>query len=204
VQVLEDRERIARNLHDTVIQRLFAVGMMLQAHAGGEGPVATERLVQAIDEIDETIREIRSSIFALEAHQRSGLRAEILTMVQEIGEGAGIDARVRFDGPVDAAVPPAVVPHLLAVIREAVTNVARHARATIVDVQVDCTDGLAVRVTDDGVGIPATRTRDSGLANLARRARDLDGQLVVAPAPEGGTVLCWTVPAPDEDEDQEG
>ena len=102
---LEDRERIARNLHDTVIQRLFAVGMMLQAIA----PSATrsgdrDRLMQAVDEIDATIREIRSSIFALEAHQHTGLRSELLDLVHETAERAGLKSGVGFDGPIDAGI----------------------------------------------------------------------------------------------------
>lgn len=196
VQVLEDRERIARNLHDTVIQRLFGVGMMLQAHAasGQCAPEPSERLVQAIDEIDETIREIRASIFALEAHQREGLRAEILTMVQEIGDRADLDTHVRFDGPLDAAVPATLVPHLLAVVREAMSNVVRHAHARTVDVCVACTSELTVIVEDDGVGIPEPRPRESGLANLAHRAHALGGAVEVSRGAEGGTTLRWSVP----------
>jgi signal transduction histidine kinase len=201
VRVLEDRERIARNLHDTVIQRLFAVGMMLQATAarGGRDEAGTSALMQAIDEIDETIREIRSSIFALEAHQREGLRAEILTMVHGIGDRAELDAHVRFDGPVDAAIAPALVPQVLAVVREAVSNVARHAEARTVDVHVDCTTGVAVTVRDDGIGIPEPRPRDSGLSNLARRAEDLGGVLEIEAAPGGGTMLRWAVPSRGEE-----
>ncbi len=205
VRVLEDRERIARNLHDTVIQRLFAVGMMLQATAArGEpdGP-RTGALVQAIDEIDETIREIRSSIFALEAHQRQGLRAEILTMVHGVADDAGLDAHVRFEGPVDAGIPPTVVPHVLAVIREAVSNVVRHADAKAVDVLVDCNRGVRVEVRDDGTGLPEVRDRDSGLGNLAWRAEELRGTLALDPAPGGGTVLRWSVPG-GEEEDGDG
>ena len=196
LRVLEDRERIARNLHDTVIQRLFAVGMMLQATASGSsaGGASPDALVQAIDEIDETIREIRSSIFALEAHQREGLRAEILTTVHGIADRAGLDAHVRFDGPVDAAIDPRTVPHVLAVVREAVSNVARHADARAVTVTVSCGDRLMVEVRDDGIGLPDDRERDSGLANLARRAEMLGGELEARGAPGEGTVLRWSVP----------
>ncbi len=192
---LEDRERIARNLHDTVIQRLFAVGMMLQAIAPTAGREADRaRLVQAVDEIDETIREIRTSIFALEVHQHRGLRADILELVQAVADRADLEPHITFDGAIDAGVPPEVVPDLFAVLREALSNTVRHAGAKTVEVHVDSTDGVELRVTDDGVGVSADERRRSGLANLARRAEALGGTFEVGCAPSGGTVLVWRVP----------
>jgi signal transduction histidine kinase len=193
---LEDRERIARNLHDTVIQRLFAVGMMLQAIA----PSATResdkaRLVQAVDEIDETIREIRTSIFALEAHQRPGLRSEILDLVHEIAARAGLEPHVTFDGTIDAGIDPEIVPDLLAVLRETLSNVARHANARNVDVHLSSVDGVDLRVADDGDGLPDEIERRSGLANLAQRAQAHRGDFRIEARPEGGTICVWHIPA---------
>jgi signal transduction histidine kinase len=193
---LEDRERIARNLHDTVIQRLFAVGMMLQAIARSAVPdTGRARLLQAVDEIDETIREIRTSIFALEAHQHRGLRVEVLELVHEVADRSGLQAHVDFDGPIDAGIPAALIPDLLAVLREALSNVARHARATNVSVILTSTEGIELRVVDDGVGMPEELERQSGLVNLARRAEVHGGALDVDSTPGTGTTLRWRVPA---------
>ncbi len=192
---LEDRERIARNLHDTVIQRLFAVGMMLQSIT----PNATrdadrDRLVRAVDEIDETIREIRTSIFALELHQHSGLRAEVHELVHDVVDRAGLDARITFEGTIDAGIAPEVVPDLLAVLREALSNTVRHAQATMVDVRLASGDDVELRVSDDGIGLPDDLRRRSGLANLAQRAEALGGEFRVEPSPSGGTKVSWRVP----------
>jgi signal transduction histidine kinase len=192
---LEDRERIARNLHDTVIQRLFAVGMMLQAIAPSATREADQaRLVQAVDEIDETIREIRTSIFALEAHQHRGLRAEILDLVHEFADRAELEPHVSFDGPIDAGIDAEVVPDLLAVLRESLSNVARHAHATSVEIVVSSTDGIELRVSDDGVGIDPDVQRRSGLANLAHRAEARGGEFRVEPRTGGGTTCVWRIP----------
>jgi signal transduction histidine kinase len=193
---LEDRERIARNLHDTVIQRLFAVGMMLQAIA----PSATResdkaRLVQAVDEIDETIREIRTSIFALEAHQRPGLRSEILDLVNEIADRGGLEPHVAFDGAIDAGIDPEIMPDLLAVLRETLSNVVRHANARNVNVHLSSVDGIELRVADDGDGLPDHIERRSGLANLAQRAESRHGDFRIERGREGGTICTWRVPA---------
>jgi signal transduction histidine kinase len=197
---LEDRERIARNLHDTVIQRLFAVGMMLQAIApDATKPSDRERLMQAVDEIDTTIREIRSSIFALEAHQHTGLRSQILAVVKETSERAGLKANVSFDGPIDAVVDSDLAGDVLAVLREALSNVARHADASSVGVRVDARDGIEVTVADDGRGIETHPARRSGLANLARRAEAHGGAFVVDAQPAGGTLLQWSAPRSTDD-----
>ena len=190
-----DRDRIARDLHDLVIQRLFAAGLGLQGVAQlSPDPQVATRVNKAVDDLDATIREIRNTIFALESGAgASGLRAELLRLTAGAGEGLGFDPIVRFDGPVDARVPSDVVPQVLAVVREALSNATRHAHASRVDLDVRVDDHLLVLVTDDGVGL-GEGTRRSGLANLRRRAEALGGTLVVSSPPEGGTRLSWKVP----------
>ncbi len=196
--VLEDRERIARDLHDTVIQRLFASGMGLRAAERlTERPEVAARIRQAIDDLDVTIRDIRSTIFALESGDRrgGGLRADVLALVAESGPAVGHEPRVRFDGPVDAAVPDGIADHLVSTLREALTNVAKHAGASEVVVEVEVGDDVVLRVEDDGVGIDPSRSgRGWGLRNMADRARALGGGLVLTEAPNGGTLLEWRVP----------
>ncbi len=196
--VISERERIARDLHDTVIQRLFATGMGLQSLIGRlPNPDSRDRLQLAVDELDETIREIRSSIFALEARSSgASLRARILDLASESAEGLGFEPRVRFAGPVDAAVSPAVADELLKTLREALSNVARHARARSVDVQVASgSDGVTLRVTDDGEGLPEKRSRGHGLDNMRARAEALRGSFAITNRRDGGTALTWKVPA---------
>ena len=194
LQMLEDRERIGRNLHDTVIQRLFAVGMQLQAGLAGDASQQRGRVEKAIDEIDATIKEIRTSIFALSTPPAQGLRHEILTLVDGYAERAGIEAHVVFDGPVDTAITPTTAKEVLAVTREAVSNVVRHANATRVDVTIGVADDrLDVCIADDGDGIDPAQTRRSGLANLTRRAEELSGSCTVATS-SAGTAITWRVP----------
>ena len=195
IRTLEDRERIGRNLHDTVIQRLFAVGMQLQGTLMADPASHRERIGQAIDEIDTTIKEIRTSIFLLSTPPAHGVRQEVTSIVDGYAERAGWLARVGFDGPVDSAIPDALVQHVEAVIREAVSNIARHANAHRVDVTVDVGPDIVVVVADDGDGIPADQTRRSGLANLERRAEELGGRFTVETGSDG-TRLTWTVPLP--------
>ena len=174
--VLGERERIARDLHDTVIQRIFATGMGLQGLVGRlEGSEAGERLQQAVDELDETIREIRGTIFALEARDSSGsLRARILELASEAAEGLGFEPRVHLEGPLDAAVSGSVAEELLKTLREALSNVARHARATSVEVQVTSgSGGVTLRVTDNGVGLASDLGKGHGLENMRARAEAL-------------------------------
>jgi signal transduction histidine kinase len=194
VRLLEDRERIGRNLHDTVVQRLFAVGMLLQATlakgAGADGP----RLTKAIDEIDATIKEIRTSIFTLSNPRGTGLRHEILSLVDDYAERCGFEGHVGFEGPVDAAIPPEVARQLVPVVREALSNVARHARAREVSVGLEVGEGITLRVVDDGVGLAGAPPHRSGLANLADRAAALGGTCTLRATPGGGTTLVWHVP----------
>ncbi len=196
VVLLEDRERIARDLHDKVIQRLFATGMALQA---------TERLVvkpdvglriqQAVDELDETIREIRATIFALQTPVRNSLRREVLARTTEAGEILGFEPTVRFEGPVDSVVPEAVGGELLTVLQEALSNAVRHARARRIDVTLAVGADVLLRVADDGVGFePPQVVRGHGLRNMRLRAEALGGGFDVEARREGGTVAEWHVP----------
>lgn len=198
--VVEDRERIARDLHDTVIQRLFATGMALQAtgRLAADRPDLADRLDRSVEDLDVTIREIRSSIFALQEPQRGGggLRGDAAALSRDAAASLGFQPRVRFDGPVDAAVSEGIADHLLATLREALANVARHAQATRVDVHVEAGDDLLLRVADDGVGI-SERPGPSGqgLKNMAARADALGGTLELHDGFDGrGTELVWRVP----------
>jgi signal transduction histidine kinase len=202
VAVLEDRDRIARDLHDAVIQRLFAVGLSLQgAVRSAAGSPVVERVQQAIDDIDDTIRQIRSSIFELSAGPATkALRAGVLAVVGELRPAMGFEVSVVFDGPLDAAVPPEVAEHVLYSVREALTNVARHARASKASVHLGVADGMCrLTVADDGQGVAAAEGGESrggglGMGNLRRRAEKLGGEMAVSDGPGGGTVLEWQVP----------
>ena len=195
--VLQDRDRIARDLHDLVIQRLYATGMSLQgAMPLIARPEAVERVSSAVDALDETIREIRSAIFSLQDRgdaKQHGLRARILDVVGEMTDALGFAPSLRLVGPLDDRVPADVAEHLLSALREALSNAARHAAASWVDVTVETGSELVLRVIDDGSGI-GPGTRRSGLANLAERAESLGGRLQVGTAEGGGTELDWRVP----------
>ena len=196
-----DRDRIGRDLHDLAIQRLFATSMSLQgAYKITAKPEVARRVVQAVADLDETIRVIRSTIFSLNAHemdQDSGsVRAEVIVICEQATAALGFPPAVRFAGPVDTLVGEPIAEHLLAVLREALSNAARHAGASKVDVDV-AADGarITLTVTDDGAGIPGGGRR-SGLANLRERAEQLGGAFSTAPRAGGGTVLAWAVPVP--------
>jgi signal transduction histidine kinase len=199
VTLLEDRERIARDLHDTVIQRLFATGLALQgAQRLVERPEVGERIQQAVDDLDITVRQIRSAIFELDTRRLPGrsLRRDVLDLASESARALGFEPTVRFDGPVDAAVPDPVAEHLLAVLREALANVARHAHATGVTVEVAAGQTLVLRVVDDGRGGASGATAaGSGVRNMLQRAGALGGTCEIGPAPGGtGTEVRWSVP----------
>ena len=194
--VLEDRDRIARDLHDLVIQRLFATGLQLQGTTRLTGkPQVRERIEAAVDDLDATIRDVRASIFAL--HRRPGegdLRGLIADLVADSSRGLGYVPALVVEGPIEHAVPDDVRSHLLAVLQEALSNAARHAQATRVDVRIAVSDGwLVTSVRDDGVGLPAER-RESGLANLRQRALECGGALAVTAPEGGGTLLTWQAP----------
>ena len=197
LSVYADRDRIGRDLHDLVIQRLFATGMQLESavplitHA-----VAQSRVRQAVDDLDETIREIRTTIYALghdEIEQATSLRVRLLEVLDSAEPSLGFAATVRLSGLLDTRVPRDVGDHLLSVLREALSNAARHASATRVDVDVDAHDDLTLRVLDDGVGLPVGGRR-SGLHNLAERAALLGGSFTATRGAAGGSELLWTIP----------
>lgn len=198
--LVEDRERIARDLHDTVIQRLFATGMSLQGAARlipSDPGSARERVEAAVDDLDVTVRHIRTAIFELE-HERmddGSLRGDVLGLVRAAATSLGFEPRVLLDGPVDAGVDNHVAAELLATLREALSNVSRHASATRVEVELHVKDDVCLRVIDDGVGPPGADTpRGSGLLNMAARAERLGGTLDLKPGEGSGTVLEWRTP----------
>ena len=202
VAVLKDRDRIARDLHDLAIQRLFATGMTLQS-AGRfiEHPEASERVVRAVDDLDETIKIIRSTIFGLRSREGvagAGLRARVVRVAGEAAPVLGFAPSVRMEGLVDTQVPREIADHVVAVLSEALTNIARHARADRADVALTA-DSRQVRLTvgDNGVGIPEGGRR-SGLRNMVERARHLGGDLELSSPEGGGTTLAWCVPLPAE------
>jgi len=204
LSVLEDRDRIARDLHDLVIQRLYATGMSLEGTVPMTNrPEIADRIRHAVDAMDDTIKDIRATIFALQARGRSGeprLRADIVALVDEMTESLGFAPALRLGSGLDSRATAELSEHLLAVLREALSNAARHSGATRVDVVVD-TDAagtLTVLVRDNGSGIPEGETRRSGLANMRDRAEKLGGSLRLAPAEGGGTELEWRVPVPAE------
>jgi len=195
--VLEDRERIARDLHDTVIQRLFATGLGLQAVTRITGkPEVADRIQQAVDELDTTIRDIRGVIFALQAHERGqqGVRLHVLSLVTEMKEALGFEPRIHFDGPVDAAISDVLAGDLLAVLRELLSNVAHHSGATSADIYLLAGSEIILRVEDDGRGPGVAREGGRGLRNLEARARAHGGSFALAPKEWRGSLAEWGVP----------
>ncbi|PQM46913.1 Redox sensor histidine kinase response regulator DevS [Mycobacterium talmoniae] len=194
LDVLTDRDRIARDLHDHVIQRLFAVGLSLQGTVGrARDPQLQQRLSDAVDDLQAVIGEIRSTIFDLHgaASGITRLRQRIDDVIAQFG-GSGLRTTVQFVGPL-SVVDAGLADHAEAVVREAVSNAVRHAHASAVTVQIKVEDDLCIEVTDNGCGIPAQVT-GSGLTNLRRRAEQAGGAFVTETAPGGGTVLRWSAP----------
>ncbi|MFJ5260610.1 GAF domain-containing protein [Streptomyces sp. NPDC088387] len=205
--VFEDRDRIARDLHDLVIQRLFATGMMLEgAQRRSVVPEVRDGVGKAVDELDVTIQEIRTAIFALQqspAEVPSGLRTRVLREINTAAVPLGFKPTHRFVGPVDALVGDGTGQNLVAALREALSNAFRHAGAARIDVVVDATvtlpdgqQGVRLTVADDGVGIPEGGRR-SGLRNLKRRAESLGGDSWYGAGlgdDGGGTSVVWQAP----------
>jgi signal transduction histidine kinase len=201
VSVLADRDRIGRELHDTVVQRLFAVGLAMHGTMRlASNPEVTARLEQHVDDLDSTIREIRTAIFELETARssRPSLRREVLDLVAQSSRVLGFEPTVRFAGPIDVLVQPKMAGHLLAVLREALSNVARHAGAAHVEVTVQADSDLLLEVTDDGRGTVQAPggSGGNGLRNMMNRAQELGGHATVAPGIDRGTRMQWIVPLP--------
>ncbi len=197
----EDRERIARDLHDTVIQRLFATGLSLQGTIGlveRDPGTAIERIETAIDGLDETVKKIRTSIFALESTRRThdAVRDRVLELCRDASGALGFEPRVTFDGPIDTAVDEALAEDLVATLQESLSNVAKHAKATSVRVLLQADgDTVTLQVTDDGAGPSADPSpAGRGLLNMAGRAERHRGSFMFAAAEDGGTVATWQVP----------
>ncbi|MGX9886769.1 sensor histidine kinase [Streptomyces sp. NPDC002276] len=207
--VYEDRDRIARDLHDLVVQRLFATGMMLEsARRDSLVPEVRQGVGNAVDELDITIQEIRTAIFALQqgpTEAPSGLRTRVLREINTAAVPLGFTPAHRFVGAVDTVVGDPTGKNLVAALREALSNAFRHAAATRIEVVVDATatlpdgrPGVRLTVVDDGVGIPEGGRR-SGLRNLKRRAESLGGDSWYGPGigdgkGGGGTTVVWQAP----------
>jgi signal transduction histidine kinase len=197
LDVYEDRDRIARDLHDHVIQRVFAAGLSLQSVGPRvQDPDTRRRIGEVIGQLDETVRDIRTTIFDLhnteDVDESPGLRRRVLDIVTETA-GPDLHPTVRTSGAVDNLVTGDLAADVEAVTREAVSNAARHSGAEHVTVTLDVTDEVVLEVSDDGRGI-SERTARSGLRNVEERAIRRGGGLVVEPVPDGGTRLRWWTP----------
>jgi signal transduction histidine kinase len=195
-----ERDRIARDLHDTVIQNLFATGLQLNAveRALQQGADVSQGLDDAIASIDRIVKEIRSTIFALSDDDRSvGPRSRLVGVIEEMSSVLGFTARMRFEGPVDTALEPSLIEQAVPVLRETLTNVAKHAKAGQVEVRVWVGEGrLDIEVVDDGVGLPAGLDRGGGfgLRNLTERAESLGGSARFESVQGRGARVLWSVP----------
>ena len=194
----EDRGRIARDLHDTVVQRVFATGMSLHSalRLVEASPEATDRIDEAIGELDKVVRDLRTTVFELQDAVGSGggIRHQLLQLGDELTNALGFRPSFEFEGPVDAHVTDAIGPHLLAAVGEALANVARYARSLTASVLVK-TDGrsLCALIDAEGIGPGSLRIGGHGLSNLARRANDLGGSSTLEPRPGGGCRLRWQI-----------
>jgi signal transduction histidine kinase len=199
VVMRDDHDRIARDLHDHVIQELFALGMGLSNLAAAV-PTHSAQIAAYADSLDDVIRAIRTTIFKLQPprHDQPGIMTQVLGVAAQHADQLGFAAQVRFNGALDVGVGPELAADILAVTREALSNVARHADASTVEITLDLTDGqITLQVSDNGRGLGES-TRSSGLANLTERAERNGGTLQLAKRPGGGTRLTWTAQsAPD-------
>jgi signal transduction histidine kinase len=198
LSVIDDRDRIARDLHDRVIQRVFAVGMSLQGAARlPERDQIVERVNKAVDDLDTTVTEIRTAIFELgESPLPGGLRRSAVELTKEMASSLGMRPEIIVEGPIDNAVPQHIADHLLAVLREALTNVGKHAQATRCTVTIVVADDVSLEVSDNGNGIrlPLAEGAGLGLVNLRSRAEKVGGDFEVQVNEEGGTRVVWRAP----------
>ncbi len=196
VLLLEDRARIARDLHDHVIQQIFAAGLVVQATASRlEGVADVTVLQDVVSHLDDAIKQIRVSIFQLQPPASAGLRSSVMDVVSEVRPGLGFDPTIDLDGPIDSVCGEDLSSDVTAVVREALTNVAKHAEARSAHLSLHATTSqLTVTISDDGHGMGPV-SRISGLDNMRRRAEDRAGSMVLAEVPDlGGTTIVWTVP----------
>jgi signal transduction histidine kinase len=196
--ILADRERIAHDLHDHVIQKLFAAGLDLQSTiARARSPEITDRLTRTLDDLQGTIDDIRTTIFKLQnpVTESGDLRQQIQNRIAELTEDREIATTLDISGAL-TVVPGELADHAEAVITEAVSNAVRHAGASQLTVRICADDQLTVEVVDDGCGIPQDNQRRSGLANMQRRAAQVGGDCSITAGPDGGTRVCWTAPLP--------
>ncbi|OBG83519.1 histidine kinase [Mycobacterium sp. E802] len=197
LDILADRDRIARDLHDHVIQRLFAVGLSLQGTIPrARSADVQQRLTATVDDLQAVIQDIRTAIFDLHNAQAgtTRLRQRLDAVIGQFAD-AGLHTEARFIGPL-SVVDAALADHAEAVVREAVSNAVRHSGATELTVRVEVADDLSIEVSDNGCGIAAEVT-ESGLGNLRARASDAGGEFTVTDRPVGGTVLRWVAPLPE-------
>jgi signal transduction histidine kinase len=194
----DERDRIARDLHDTVLQRLFGLGLELQALTSRTEPMLAAQLTRAVDELDLIIREIRTTVFTLGSAQREGsFGQELGTVVAQSSRVLGFTPRVRIDGPIEAAMPPAVRTELIASLREMLGNVGRHAGASMAEVVLTLEDDdVHLTVQDNGRGLDAEVKvyEGNGLRNIRERARSLGGECTVGNGPQGGCLVRWHAP----------
>lgn len=194
LDLIEDRARIARDLHDNVIQRLFGAGLGLQALAA-KIPDHAALIAAQVEQIDAAIADFRTAIFALQTPDPESVRHRLLDVANELAPLLGVSPRVIFAGPIDLLVTGALADDVVAVVRESLSNVARHARATSAEVTVSASAShITVVIDDDGIGMPARPARQSGTVNLATRARTHGGVYRVEARSEGGTRVRWHAP----------
>jgi signal transduction histidine kinase len=193
LDVAADRDRIARDLHDHVIQRLFAIGLAMQGtHRRAKSPLLVERLAEHLDQLHDVIHEIRASIFDLQFESPVKVRTRLQDVISEAVGDVDLRVTVRMSGPLDV-LSPRLAEHAEAIVREAVSNVVRHAQAEELSVAVSLDDELAIDVTDDGVGLPDAVVR-SGLRNLEKRADNAGGRCAIEHVRSGGTRVLWSAP----------
>jgi PAS domain S-box-containing protein len=199
LRLLADRDRIARDLHDTVIQQVFATGLALaSASQLINDDMARKRVDKAVSDLDGVVRQIRNVIFAAQTAQSGGVRGSVLTLTHEATRVLGFEPTVVFTGPVETMIPGYVADQLLATLRESLSNVARHASARWAEIKVTVVDDIALTVEDDGVGLHSVdRAGGLGLANMKARAEQLGGRFTAQPRSGGGTHLDWRVPLPE-------
>ena len=197
--IVAERERIAHDLHDHVIQRLFAAGMDLQGTvARARSPEVVERLNRTLDDLQTIIEEIRTTIFQLKSPSENdgGFRNRIQRVVADLTENRDIVTTVRMHGPM-TAISGELAEHAEAVTAEAVSNAVRHSGASRLTVEVSVADMLALDIIDNGCGMPIDNPRRSGLANMSYRAEQVGGRCEITNPPEGGTRVHWTAPLID-------